>query len=221
MRATRSARLSRTMKSSPFFLNASTGAGRALVGGAPDAVMQPALAGEVGVLLGAGQRELLLDDALGQDEPGIVVAGRHDVLQLCRACRSPGTAARAAACRCASNHIDDGPGRMRMPWRGQIGFQFSDALDVVPHPVAVDQPRAGGLGDADHAAVDMFGHAGDHAFRRLAQPLRPVLPDQVVIAADAAGGDDHRLRAQREIADHLARASSCRARRCRLRAPRR
>ena len=81
----------------------------------------------------------------------------------------------------------------------------SDALDVVPHPVAVDQPRAGCLGDADHAAVDMFGHAGDHELRRLAQALRPVLPDQIMIAADAAGGDDHGLRAQREIADHLAR----------------
>ena len=77
----------------------------------------------------------------------------------------------------------------------------------MPHPVAVDQPRAGGLGDADHASVDMFGHAGDHVLRRLAQPLRPVLPDQIVIAADAAGGDDHGLRAQGEIADDLARGT--------------
>ena len=82
-----------------------------------------------------------------------------------------------------------------------------DALDVVPHPVAVDQPRAGGLGDADHPAIDMFGHAGDHVLRRLAEPLRPVLPHQIVIAADAAGGDDHRLGAQREVADDLARAA--------------
>ena len=51
----------------------------------------------------------------------------------------------------------------------------------------------------------MFGHAGDHVLRRLAEALRPVLPDQIVIAADAAGGDDHRLRAQREIADDFAR----------------
>ncbi len=82
-----------------------------------------------------------------------------------------------------------------------------DALDVVPHPVAVDQPRAGGFGDADHPAVDMFGHAGDHVLRRVAEPLRPVLPDQIVIAADAAGGDDHGLRPQAEIADHLARTA--------------
>ena len=51
----------------------------------------------------------------------------------------------------------------------------------------------------------MFGHAGDHELRRCAETLRPVLPDQIVIAADAAGGDDHGLGAQREIADDLAR----------------
>jgi hypothetical protein len=77
----------------------------------------------------------------------------------------------------------------------------------VPHPVAVDQPRAGGLGDADHPAIDMFGHAGDHVFGRFPEAFRPVLPDQVVVAADAAGGDDHGLRAQREVADDFARAA--------------
>ena len=46
----------------------------------------------------------------------------------------------------------------------------------------------------------MFRHAGDHIRQAPFQPLRPVLSDQVVIAADAAGGDDHGLRAQREIA---------------------
>src|SRR5262249_41449983 len=80
-----------------------------------------------------------------------------------------------------------------------------DALDIMPHAVAVDQPRAGRFGDADHAAIDMFGHAGDHEFRRLAEALRPVLPHQIMIAADAAGGDHHRLRVQAEFADHVAR----------------
>ena len=82
-----------------------------------------------------------------------------------------------------------------------------DTLDIVPHPVAVDQPRARGLGDADHPSIDMFGHAGDHVLRRGAETFRPVLPDHVVIAADAAGGDDHGLRPQSEIADHLARTA--------------
>ncbi len=82
-----------------------------------------------------------------------------------------------------------------------------DALDVVPHPVTVDQPRARGLGDADHPAVDMFRHAGDHVFRWIAEALGPVLPDQIVIAAEAAGGDDHGLGVQREIAGDLARTA--------------
>jgi hypothetical protein len=82
-----------------------------------------------------------------------------------------------------------------------------DALDIVPHPVAVDQPCAGGFGNADHAAIDMFGHAGDHIFWRVAKPLRPVLPDQIVIAADAAGGDDHGLGVQCEVADDAARTA--------------
>src|ERR1041385_5087837 len=53
----------------------------------------------------------------------------------------------------------------------------------------------------------MRRHAGDHFLRSLSKPLRPVLPDQVVIAADAAGGDDHRLRAKLEIAGDHTRAA--------------
>src|ERR1700744_1357603 len=77
----------------------------------------------------------------------------------------------------------------------------------MPHSVAVDQPRTRGFADADHPAIDMFGHAGDHVPRRLAKPLRPVLPDQFVIAADAAGGDDHGLRMQGEVAGNFARTA--------------
>ena len=39
-------------------------------------------------------------------------------------------------------------------------------LDVVPHPVAVDQPAAGALGDRQHPAVDVGRDAGDHLPRR-------------------------------------------------------
>ena len=99
-----------------------------------------------------------------------------------------------------------------MPWRGQIGVPVPDALDIMPHPVAVDQPRAGSLGDADHPAVDMFGHAAEiMLLGAFAEPLRPVLPDQVVVAADAAGGDDHGLRAQGEVADDLSRRAAAAA----------
>ena len=36
----------------------------------------------------------------------------------------PGNSGEGRRVPVASNHIDDGPGRMRMPWRGQIGDQF-------------------------------------------------------------------------------------------------
>ena len=80
-----------------------------------------------------------------------------------------------------------------------------DALDVVPHAVAVDDRAAGLLGDRQHAPVDMIGHAGDHALRRLAETRGPVLPHQIMVGADAARGDDHGLRAELEIAGDSAR----------------
>ena len=40
-----------------------------------------ALVGEIGVLLRARERELLLDDLLREHEPCVVVAGAHDVRQ--------------------------------------------------------------------------------------------------------------------------------------------
>ena len=81
---------------------------------------------------------------------------------------------------------------MHRPDRVVVG----DALGVVPHPVAVDDVCAGRLGDADHPAVDVRGHAAEQLFGHPAHPLRPVLAHQVVVAADAATGDDHRLCAE-------------------------
>ena len=57
------------------------------------------LAGEVGVLLRAGQRELGGEDGLVEHEPGVVVAAPGDVLGARRASRSRGTAGRAGGCR--------------------------------------------------------------------------------------------------------------------------
>src|SRR6185369_8964048 len=54
---------------------------------------------------------------------------------------------------------------------------------------------------------DMLGHAGNHVFRRISQALRPVLPDHIVIATNAAGGDDHGLGTQLEAARDLARTA--------------
>ena len=64
------------------------------------------------------------------------------------------------------------------------------------------------LGDAEHQSVHVRGHAGEHPLRRSAQPLGPVGAYEVVVAADAAGGDDHRLGTQLEGAGHLAAAGS-------------
>ena len=57
------------------------------------------------------------------------------------------------------------------------------------------------LRDLQHPAVDVGRDAGDHPLRRLAEPRRPGLADQVVVAADAAGGDQHRLRGVLEVLD--------------------
>ena len=80
-----------------------------------------------------------------------------------------------------------------------------DAFRVMPHAVGVDDAARRRLDDIEHQPVDVLRHAGDHVARRLAQPLRPIAPHQLVIAADAAGGDDDRLRAQRERAGKPAR----------------
>src|SRR3954454_18946274 len=51
----------------------------------------------------------------------------------------------------------------------------------------------------------MLWHAGDHKFWRRSEPLRPVLPHQLVIAADAAGRHDHGFGLQRELSGDVAR----------------
>ena len=201
-----------TTKSSPCSLNASTGPGapgRDALGEQPHV-----LAGQVGVLLGARERELLLDDLLGQHEPA---SGRG---RSCSRCSSvprvskPGNSGTGSRLPVASSQSDDGPGRIRMPWFGPDRVPVPDALGVVPHPVAVDEARAGRLGDAEHPAVDVGGNAGDHRARaacpsRSGQSLRtrswlPPMPPT---------GDDHGLRRELEVADDLARAGRARVRR--------
>ena len=91
---------------------------------------------------------------------------------------------------------------MQRPHGGVVG----DPLGVVPHPVTVDDAAAGVLADADHAAVDVGGDAGDHLLRRRAEALRPGRADGVVVAADAAGGDDDAGCAEAERVDRRARA---------------
>lgn len=163
------------------------------------------LAGQVGVLLGAGERELLADDLLVEHEPGVVVAGAHDVFE--------------GAERVEAGEERDGqplaPGVQ--PERGRAGQDADgvlgpdrvpvlDALGVVPHPVAVDVVGARLLRDAEHQPVHVGGHAAEHPVGRGAEPLRPLLAHELVVAADAAGGDDHRLGPQLEGAGCLSAA---------------
>src|SRR4051812_28048980 len=81
MAATRSARLSRTIKSTPMRLECLHRRGRALVGG-PARGHQPAFPGQIRILLRARKREFLFDDTLREHEPRIIVARAHDVMQL-------------------------------------------------------------------------------------------------------------------------------------------
>ena len=93
-----------------------------------------------------------------------------------------------------------------MPWPVQIGAKLVMPFRVMPHAVAVDEVGAGAFRDPEHAAVDVVGHAGQHVPGRLAEALGPVGAHQLVVGADAAGGQHHRLRLEREVAHDLARA---------------
>jgi hypothetical protein len=80
-----------------------------------------------------------------------------------------------------------------------------DALDVGPHPVPVDHRRARGLGDALHPAVDVGRHAGDEVLGGGADAVGgPAPPHQLVVVADASGGDDDVGRAVLEVARSVA-----------------
>ena len=68
----------------------------------------------------------------------------------------------------------------------------ADALGVMPHPIAIDQPAPSRLGDGQHAAVNMVWHTLHHEAGRLAQALWPVLTYKVIVAADSARSDDDR-----------------------------
>src|SRR5260370_36487130 len=76
----------------------------------------------------------------------------------------------------------------------------------MPHAGAVDESPARALGVGDAASVDMRGHAADHPLRRGAEPGGPVGAYEIGVAADPARSDDHRLRLEGELPDHVARA---------------
>ena len=75
----------------------------------------------------------------------------------------------------------------------------------MPHAIAVDDAAAGRLGDRQHAAVDVVGHARDHVFRSPPQAPRPIPPHQRVIGADAARRNNDCLRFELKGAEDIAR----------------
>ncbi len=160
---------------------------------------------QVGVLLGAGECELLLDDLLGEHEPSVLVPGAHDVVEGAEGVEAgeqrdgePGSGGVEPERGRAGQDADAVPGPDRVP--------VLDALGVVPHPVAVDESGSGGGGDVQHQAVDVRGDAGEHPGGRGAEPFGPGGADLLVVAADAAGGDDHGLGAEFEVPGDLAGA---------------
>jgi len=72
----------------------------------------------------------------------------------------------------------------------------------MPHPVAVDRPRHGLLGNFDHAAVDMLGNARDLWWSARPRSFGPILPHQLLIAAERHHDG---LRMQGKLAVGLAR----------------
>ncbi len=181
--------------------------GRAL---AEDAFAQEAgavLGGDVRVLLGAGERELLLDDLLGEDEPRVVVVreavGGAQVTQGAEGV----VAGQAGLGQPAAQGVEPhrgGAGQDADAVSGPDRVPVPHALGVVPHPVAVDQACARLGADVQHPPVDVGGHAGDHLGGRGAQAFGPVAADDVVVAPDASGGDDHGPGGECELADGVA-----------------
>src|SRR5699024_10728721 len=67
-------------------------------------------------------------------------------------------------------------------------------------PVSVHEVRTRGFGDADHPAIHVGRHAGNHVLR-CGSPAarRPALAHQVKVSANSAGGDDGARRPELEL----------------------
>jgi len=104
------------------------------------------LAGQIGVLLRTRQRELLLDDLLGQHEPRVVIAALPDRRQCAQGVEAREVRRREPLAAGVEPHRR-GPGQDPDAVPGPDRVPVLDALGVVPHPVAVDQPAVGPFGD--------------------------------------------------------------------------
>src|SRR5699024_2260005 len=149
-----------------------------------------ALVRQVWVLLGAGEDELLGSDGLVEDEPAISHPG------------APNMAQRREVIAARDEVIGQPLARRVQPHRAGTrddantvarpnGVPVVHALRVVPGPVGVHEVRTRSFGDADHAAVHVGRHAGDHVLRGGPPAVsRPALAHQVEVSANSAGSDD-------------------------------
>ncbi len=194
-------------------MNAFTGAGYVRAG--PADHVADGLAGQVRVLLGAGEGELLADDALVEHEPGVAVTRSHDVFEGAERVET-GEERDRQPLAARVQPEGRGAGRIRMPCLAQIGFQFSMPSVQCHIRSRLMWCAPASLGDAQHQAVDVAGTPESIFSGGSAEPLGPLGADQVVVAADTAGGDDHRLGLQLEGGRDLTAARGAALRPARL-----
>src|SRR5215203_2060683 len=173
---------------------------RGRTGSQPTGQQPQVLAGQVGVLLGAGQSELRTYRCLVEHKPRVVMAAGCEVAQ-----RTEGVEAwKQRRGKTTTTGIKPERRRSRQDADAVVAPDRSvidDAFRVVPHPVWVDQPAPRSLGHLKHGAVDVIRHPGDEMVRRVAELPRPDPPHEVEVAADPATGHDHCLSDQMEVAD--------------------
>src|SRR2546430_14853696 len=81
--------------------------------------------------------------------------------------------------------------------------EVANAFWIMPHPISVDEVSTAGGDHIQHAPIDMVGDARKQALRGVAQAFGPVTAHQFMIAANATGGDNHRLGFESELThDH-------------------
>ena len=160
--------------------------------------------GQVEVLLGARQDELLLDDPLVEHEPGVIEPRLPQILQRAERVET-GVERRgqsvAGPVQPHGRRPRNDPYAVLRPHRVPV----ADPLDVVPHPVAVDDPPTGAGRDAHHPPVDMGGDPDDRLAGWQSKTRWPGRPHEVEVAADAAAGHDDRPGRQLELARRLSR----------------
>ena len=134
--------------------------GRGRTGGEALRELAHAATGEVGVLLGARERELLLDDRLREHEPRVVAADASQVLECAERVEAGVERRRQPLTRLVQPEAG-GTGEDADAVVRPHGVPVADALGVVPHAVVVDDIRPGGPGEFDAAPVDVLRHAPD------------------------------------------------------------